>query len=74
MYSESERPWFAWFFVLALLISVACYATWGFQIFKKGWCRPVAEVDAEPENARHTGRPLVVSPVFRSLGTVSMTP
>ena len=37
MYSESERPWFAWFFVLALLISVACYATWGFQIVKKGW-------------------------------------
>ena len=37
MYSESERPWFAWFFVLALLIVVACYANWGFQNFEKGW-------------------------------------
>ena len=43
------------------------------SIFRR-WCRPVAEVDAEPENARHTGRPLVVSPVFRSLGRPIWTP
>ena len=37
VYSESERPWFTWVFVIVLLIVVACYARWGGQIFQKGW-------------------------------------
>mgnify|MGYP000941584014 CR=1 FL=1 len=37
MYSESERPWFAWAFVVSGLVAGACYARWGFAIAEKGW-------------------------------------
>ena len=37
VYSESERPWFAWIFVIVLLNIVARYANCGSQIFEKGW-------------------------------------
>ena len=37
MYSESERPWFAWFFVGSGLVAGACYARWGRAVAEKGW-------------------------------------
>tara|TARA_B100000029_G_scaffold515159_1_gene620897 strand:- start:3157 stop:3669 length:513 start_codon:yes stop_codon:yes gene_type:complete len=37
VYSETERPWFAWVFVIVLLIVGACYAKWGGEIFENGW-------------------------------------
>ncbi|HCK53541.1 MAG TPA: hypothetical protein DIC23_10035 [Planctomycetaceae bacterium] len=37
VYSETERPWFAWGFVIVLLIVAACYAKWGWEIFENGW-------------------------------------
>ena len=37
MYSESERPWFVYVFVVSGLVAGACYARWGFAIAEKGW-------------------------------------
>ena len=37
MYSESERPWLAWAFVIALLACVVIYAVWGWRIVAQGW-------------------------------------
>ena len=36
MYSESERPWFVYVFVVSGLVAGACYARWGFAIAEKG--------------------------------------
>ena len=37
MYSESERPWLAWAFVIALRVCVVIYAVWEWRIVAQGW-------------------------------------
>lgn len=36
-YSETERPWFRWFFVIPLLFCAVVYSFWGWELFRKGW-------------------------------------
>lgn len=37
MYSERERPWFAWAFAITFLVCVVIYAFWGWRIVEQGW-------------------------------------